>query len=70
MTEDHTDITQLFNRNPTEMTDRDIDKIIEEMRKKRHLFKAAPSTAAAPKTLTDKQKAATKLDLGDFDLKI
>lgn len=66
MTE-HTDITTLFARDPLSLTDEDIDKIIEEMRKKRHLFKSAPASGNAPKKTQKEEKAAAlniKLDLG------
>lgn len=65
------DINELFSRDPMKMTTEDIDKIIEEMRKKRHLFLAGPvkekkaKAAPAPKTLT--AKAASNLEL-DLDL--
>lgn len=66
MTE-HVDITELFARDPMSLTDDDIDKIIAEMRKKRHLFKAAPKTGNAPKKTAKEEKVAglsINLDLG------
>lgn len=53
------DINELFARDPLKLSDEDIDKIIEEYRKKRHQFKALP-TGAAPKSLTAKQEKVTK----------
>jgi hypothetical protein len=63
------DMTELFNRDPLKLTNEDIDQIIEEMRKRRHLYKSAPATSTGAKpTLTAKQKAVTsKLNL-DFDI--
>ena len=61
------DITTLFSIDPLKLTNENVDQIIEEMRKKRHLFQAGGSvTKAKPKT-TPKQQAALKLDL-DLDL--
>jgi len=63
-----TDINELFNRDPLELTDDDIGKIIKEFREKRAAFNSSPAKtkkAPAPKTAT--QKAASKLDL-DFKL--
>ena len=54
------DITTLFNRDPAEMADADIDSIIEYMRKKRHEFatlKTSGKEKAKPK-LTEKQQQA------------
>jgi hypothetical protein len=58
------DIAILFARDPLEMTEEDIDRIIESMREKRHLF----NTGAAPTKgkLTKKEEEITeglKLDL-------
>lgn len=63
------DINELFNRDPLKLTDDDIDKIIEEYRKKRAQFKAMPASST-PKKLTDKQEAVKKKlgDLGGFKL--
>ena len=63
-----TDVTELFSRDPLSLTNEDIDQIIEEMRKKRHLFQSAPATKpkAAPKK-TKAQASALKLDI-DLDL--
>ena len=59
-----TDINELFSRDPLKHTNEDIDQIIAEMRKRRHLYKAGP---AQPKTtstvLTDKQKAVSSLKI-------
>lgn len=61
-------INELFSRDPLSLTDPDIDEIIQEMRKKRHMFNSAPSAAVAAKSLTKGQEKALKLDLGDFSL--
>ena len=63
------DLTELFSRDPLELTRENIDEIITHMREKRHLFNAAPKPKAKAKTkkLTDAQAAALKLDL---DLKL
>lgn len=62
----HQDIAKLFLRDPLSLTDSDITIIIEDMRKKRHLFKTAPDKVAGgskkPK-LTEKEKAASVLDI-------
>jgi len=58
-----TDINELFSRDPLNHTDEDIDSIIAEMRKRRHLYKAGPANPKAAPTLTDKQKAATSLKI-------
>lgn len=65
--EPKTDINELFSRDPMSLTDTDIDSIIEEMRKKRHLFNTSPgktgqTRSAAPKK-TAAQQAASKLNL-------
>jgi len=63
-----TDITELFNRDPDNLTRSDISLIVEEYRKKYHLFTAGgPKKTAAPKKLTKSQQAASKLDI-DLDL--
>lgn len=68
MTEQTTDLTELFSRDPLKLTLDDIDAIIEEMRKKRVMFQNMPTTKsgspAAPK-LTEKQQqvAGLKLDI-------
>lgn len=43
------DLTELFNRDPLELTDPDIDAIIEKLRSMRHAFNAGAATAAKPK---------------------
>lgn len=63
-----TDITELFSRDPLSLTNEQIDQIIEEMRKKRHLFQSgATTTPRAKPKVSAKQEAALKLDL-DIDL--
>jgi hypothetical protein len=64
MTEQRTDINELFSRDPLNLTDPDIDEIIAAMRERRHLFKAGPAKApSAAKTLTNKQQVASKLKI-------
>ena len=58
-----TDINELFSRDPLKHTNADIDEIIAEMRKRRHLYKAGPAQPKAAVTLTDKQKAASSLKI-------
>lgn len=62
-----TDINELFSRDPLKLSDQDIDAIIEEMRKKRHMFNSAPSPKAASKSLTKGQEKASKLNI-ELDL--
>jgi len=60
-----TDITKLFSLNPLDLEDENIDEIIAEMRKRRNLYNSTParlSKSSAP-TLTDKQQAASKLQI-------
>ncbi len=61
---DQPDITTLFSRNALELTDDDIDKIIDVFRKKRHAFKTMPvgGTATVAKKTTG-QEIASKLNL-------
>lgn len=66
MPDSPTDINELFSRDPLKLTSDDIDKIIEEMRKRRHLFKAGPAKAA-PAAKTQKQEAVSKLKI-ELDL--
>jgi len=66
MTE-QSDISELFRRDPMQLSDADIDLIIEDMRNKRHLFNANPGAVTAKKTLTEKQKKASSLKI-DLDL--
>lgn len=58
------DINELFSRDPMKLTDENIDQIIEEMRKKRHLFEAG---GAKPKAAKPKHPELAGLDL-DFKL--
>lgn len=62
------DVNELFSRDPLQLTNSEIDLIIEEMRTKRHLFQSAPATKpkAAP-TKTKAQSKALSLDI-DLDL--
>lgn len=60
-----TDITELFSRDPLKLTNDNIDEIIAEMRKRRHLYNSSPAQLAkgSSTTLTDKQQAASKLKI-------
>lgn len=66
------DINELFSRDPLQLTDDDITKIISYYRENRRLFNSnpvgtdKPKAKAAPK-VSAKQKAALSLDL-DLDL--
>jgi len=63
-----TDINEMFSRDPLDLTNEDIDDIIEEMRKRRHLFKTVGAPKPGPTKLTEKQTLASRLDIGDFKL--
>lgn len=66
--EETTDINELFSRDPLSLTNSDIDKIILEMRKKRHTFQVGPAPkSGGTKSLTKAQEQASKLDI---DLKL
>lgn len=63
------DLTELFSRDPQSLSDADIDKIVEELRARRHLFNAGHKSAGSSKPKTEKQKEALKLaDELDLDL--
>jgi hypothetical protein len=61
-----TDITELMNRDPVDLTDEHIEQIIEEYRKKRHLFQSTPA-GPKPKRAPKVSEATKKLNL-DIDL--
>lgn len=60
------DVNELFSRDPLQLTNSEIDLIIEEMRAKRHLFQSAPATK--PKAAPAKTKAQSKALSLDIDL--
>ena len=63
-----TDMNELFSRDPLDLTQDDITKIIKHMRDKRASFIAAPAAKpAAKKKLTQAQQVAAALKL-DFKL--
>lgn len=66
------DITELFNRDPLSLTNEDIDKIIAHYRENRKSFNANPGAVkgkkAAPKKLTEKEQAVSKLNIDGFNL--
>lgn len=60
------DMTDLFMRDPLDLTDEDISKIIAHYREARATFRAAPSAAkkpAASKKTAAQQKVASSLDI-------
>lgn len=60
------DMTTLFFKDPLEMTDEDIDAIIEKMREQRAQFKQLPTKTAGTSAATK----AVKAGLGDLKLDI
>lgn len=66
-----TDINELFNRDPMDLTDQDIDAIIAHMRERRKDFKAAQLTGKKPaqKKLTKTQEKLANMKLAK-DLKL
>lgn len=63
------DISELMNRDPLELTKDDLKEIVQFYRKQRHLFKNNISPAAKKTTpKTPSAKAAAKLDIGDLEL--
>lgn len=63
------DMTDLFMRDPLELTDEDITKIIEHYREARATFKAAPSAVkkTSSKLTKAQQEATSKLNI-DLEL--
>ena len=62
------DMQELFNRTPHELTDSCLDAIIAEFRNKRHLFQTAPKASRAPTKArsalpSDIAAAATNLEI-------
>lgn len=55
------DLAELFNRDPLQLTDDNIRTIIEEMRKSRHAFNAGNMKAGSTKPKTEKQKVISDL---------
>ena len=62
------DIAILFAKDPLKLTNDDLDKAIAAMREARHKFGAGDKTAGAAPKLTEKEKVAQKLDLGDLNI--
>lgn len=62
-----TDLAELFARDPLQLSQQDIETIVVEMRKSRHLFNAGNMKAGSTKPKTEKQKAvadmASKLNI-------
>lgn len=62
-----TDLSQLFARNPLDLTRDDITSLIEAFRKSRHQFSLGNTKAGSTKPPTEKQKKiidlASKLDI-------
>lgn len=61
------DVNDLFSRNPMDLTDSDIDEIIEKMREQRKTFKQMP-LGKSPKKLTEKEKNIASLNITDLKL--
>jgi hypothetical protein len=55
------DISELFARDPLELSTADLDEIIAKMRQMRAAFNAGNMKGGATKPLTEKQKAAATL---------
>lgn len=55
------DILELFQRNPLDLTRDDISAIIEEMRKSRHAYNMGNLRAGSTKPKTEKQKQVAQL---------
>lgn len=58
-----TDLNELFSRNPLKLTREDHAAIVDEMRKKRHLFQNGGGVGAKPKTTAKQDKVLKALDL-------
>ncbi len=62
-------IAELMARDPLQHTKEDVRLIVEEHRKARHLYNAAPKAASAKAAKPSvAEKAGVKLDLGDLGL--
>lgn len=57
------DLAELFARDPLQLSNDDLDKIIEKMRSMRASFNAGNMKAGSTKPQTEKQKFASGLDL-------
>lgn len=59
------DISELFSRDPLDLTDEDIDRIIAHYRESRHLFNTGLTTGGkkTSSNLTESQKEAKNLGL-------
>lgn len=69
MTNDETDIAELFRRDPLKLTKPDITAIIAKFRESRHQFSAGNMKAGSTKPQTEKQKAISTLAKSlDLDL--
>ena len=64
------EISDLFARDPLELTSQDITKIVESIRAQRHRFIAGNKSAGSmkPKTATAKKGEAAKKLTGKLDL--
>ncbi len=67
-----TDIAELFARDPLELSDRDIGRMVDEFRERRTQYALGNAMAGSTKPKSPKQKAvadlASKLDLSDLGL--
>lgn len=56
-----TDLSELFARDPLELSRQDINTIVEEMRKRRGQFALGNMKAGSTKPLTEKQKTVAAI---------
>ena len=62
-------LAELFTKDPLQMTDQDLDRIIEYNRQTRAAYLAGQKSAGNPKKIkSEKKSAPVQLDLGDLDL--
>lgn len=61
------DVNELFSRDPLQLTNEDIDKIIEVMRSQRASFKKLP-LGKTPKKLTANEQKLSALKITDLKL--
>lgn len=68
-TVDPASVTELFSRDPLDMTNADIDAIIEHMRRERSTWETKQAQAEAKKQAKlNPQPAGTKITLADLDI--
>ena len=64
-----TDVSELFQRDPSNLTKNDIRAIIERFRSQRHQFNAGDMKAGSTKPLTKRQQVVKDLS-EELDIKI